>query len=100
MVWMYDVSKQGFGAMFIHVWNILLSIHEVMRMIVIMSVCCLLCVALRGGCRCCCRFRHVRILHGARSCFWRGLAAVAHYCLEPRQYHSSDIVVMEMFPSS
>ncbi|CAN0425213.1 unnamed protein product, partial [Scytosiphon promiscuus] len=29
MVWMYDVSKQGFGAMFIHVWNILLSIHEV-----------------------------------------------------------------------
>eukprot|EP00903_Cladosiphon_okamuranus_P012859 g12013.t1 len=28
MVWMYDVSKQGFGAMFIHVWNILLSIHE------------------------------------------------------------------------
>lgn len=29
MVWMYDVSKQGFGAMFIHVWNIILSIHEV-----------------------------------------------------------------------
>eukprot|EP00752_Nemacystus_decipiens_P007797 g6964.t1 len=28
MVWMFDVSKQGFGAMFIHVWNILLSIHE------------------------------------------------------------------------
>ncbi|CAM9301726.1 unnamed protein product [Ectocarpus sp. 6 AP-2014] len=28
VVWMYDVSKQGFGAMFIHVWNILLSIHE------------------------------------------------------------------------
>ncbi|CAM9553191.1 unnamed protein product, partial [Hapterophycus canaliculatus] len=26
VVWMYDVSKQGFGAMFIHVWNILLSI--------------------------------------------------------------------------
>ena len=32
MVWMYDVSKQGFGAMFIHVWNILLSIHEVLAM--------------------------------------------------------------------
>lgn len=31
MVWMYDVSKQGFGAMFIHVWNILLSIHEASR---------------------------------------------------------------------
>lgn len=29
VVWMYDVSKQGFGAMFIHVWNIVLSIQEV-----------------------------------------------------------------------
>lgn len=29
VVWMYDVSKQAFGAMFIHVWNIILSIREV-----------------------------------------------------------------------
>ncbi|CAM9599982.1 unnamed protein product, partial [Ascophyllum nodosum] len=28
VVWMYDVSKQGFGAMFIHVCNIFLSIQE------------------------------------------------------------------------
>lgn len=29
VVWVYDVSKQALGAMFIHVWNIILSIREV-----------------------------------------------------------------------
>ncbi|CAN0123869.1 unnamed protein product, partial [Discosporangium mesarthrocarpum] len=26
LVWLYDVSKQGFGSVFVHMWNIILSI--------------------------------------------------------------------------